>query len=79
MTVPEHPGPRAGTGLGWKDRPRAKGRGAPSRGGPEMSGIQPDDDDRLHSEAPAEGEDEDQAQETERVHSEDPAEGSDEG
>ncbi|MGO4455659.1 hypothetical protein [Arthrobacter sp. RAF14] len=44
-----------------------------------MSGIQPDDDDRLHSEAPAEGEDEDQAQETERVHSEDPAEGSDEG
>jgi len=43
-----------------------------------MPGIQPGDDDRTHSEAPAEGEDEEQAQETERVHAEDPAEGSDE-
>lgn len=42
-----------------------------------MSGIQPDDDDRRHSEAPAEGDDEDQVQEVERAHSEEPAEGPD--
>lgn len=40
-----------------------------------MPAFQPDDDDRRHSEAPVEGEDEEQLQETERAHSEEPAEG----
>ncbi|WP_255430046.1 hypothetical protein [Sinomonas cellulolyticus] len=41
-----------------------------------MSGFEPDGDDRVHSEAPAEG-DPDQDVAEVRVHSEDPAEGAD--
>ncbi|MDP5228450.1 MULTISPECIES: hypothetical protein [Arthrobacter] len=42
-----------------------------------MPGIQPGDEDRVHSEAPAEGEEVDEP-DVIRAHSEDPAEGPDE-
>ena len=41
-----------------------------------MPGIEPGDEDRVHSEAPAEGEEQEEA-EVVRAHSEDPAEGPD--
>ncbi|MFJ3957043.1 hypothetical protein [Arthrobacter sp. NPDC090010] len=43
-----------------------------------MPGIQPEDEDRMHSEAPVEGDEEEELQDAGRVHSEDPAEGPDE-